>query len=201
MEQSQLDSLVANTTEIDNNWYKPIRGRRYNVEAFDSDNTLVDWEHYVGIAKARKVAAEFRKEGYRVELREDATFDNNGKEITFQERTAREPNGHPAANGLITPNRQAALDRRNVRKALKRSYRQNGKTIHRSGDWSEKGSPFHQDYLVEVEKNGFTVYLNGSLIARGLKQEVAKAIFHYMNLGIAKSMSDFDIRLNGKAGE
>jgi hypothetical protein len=196
MNEMELQAFRATLTEREVVKDKPIRARRYNVFAL-KNNVVIHSVEYVGRAKATQLRNEFRKQGFTVHISEEVTIGRNGKEIVFPERTAKEPVGHPAANGLMTAHRQQAKDARNAAKNLKRIAKQNGKTIRRSGDWSESASPFHQDYLMEVEKHGFSVFRNGTLVARGLRQEVAKAIFQYIEMGIAKSMNDFQIVVHG----
>jgi len=160
---------------------KPILARRYNVEVLKNEQVISTYL-YVGKGKATQIRKEAQLQGCFTKIVEDVTIGRDGNEIIFHEPIpAPIPTKNPPATALLTPEREEYVKR------LKRA--------------DVYPNPEKVAYLLMVDKEGFTVYRkNGALFARGLKDEVARKLFHEVNSGRATSIEDFTIKYNGKVG-
>jgi hypothetical protein len=186
MDLRQMAEVEAAVTIIDNSWYRPIRGRRYNVEIIDKNNGIVDVEEYVTLAQARQIKREARIDGFRANIREDVTLDNNENEIIFHNRPAyQEPAIKPGfGTPALTPARCAAKE------AAARG-RNSKRRITRVNEVRYSGAP-----LDLVMANGFSIYKNGNLVYRGLDANVVAYIREQVNVKKVPR-SAFTIEWNG----
>lgn len=183
MNTQELNDLLANAEVAKvshRSNYRPIRSRRYNVEVVKNGKIIETIPWIATMAKAKEIAAEYRKDGARCNIIEDCTFNNKWDEIKFtQKPEVNIPTGRMTfRTPEMTPNRIA------MKKALKSIPRpkldENAHAWRIADPEHMPGTQMHEAWLRTVAKNGYTVKRDGDIIFMGLQKEVSEFLYEYL---------------------
>jgi hypothetical protein len=198
MTPTELDNLRKALDTGESRKTPAIVSRRYDL-IIRKDGEEVETIEYLTRRQVNELKAEYKSEGYTVDIIEAVSVDASGNEITFTKKAE-----HPITKGVGGFGTPTMSEKRIESRRIQRS--QNGRRPKASdskpvivikGERNPK-SLLHKMYLEALKRYGYTVIdkRTGKRIFRGLQNETAEFIYRHIKLTKCQ-MSDLDIRFHG----